>query len=87
MFKITPNPPETDTDDVSPYESADSKKLNTAADRALDYYLKPVIPKDTPRKPSTLYFVGHDTDHETLLVNACETLVSASVMLSDFAGS
>jgi hypothetical protein len=58
MFKITPNPPETDTDDVSPYESTDSKKLNT----------------------------GSDTDHETLLVNACETLASASVMLSDFAG-
>jgi hypothetical protein len=86
MFKITPTPPETDTDDVSPYESTDSKKLNTAADRALDYYLKPVIPKDTPRKPSTIYFVGPDTDNETLLVNACETLASASVMLSDFAG-
>jgi hypothetical protein len=84
MFKITPNPPE--TDDVSPYETADSKKLNTAADRGLDYYLKPVIPKDTPRKPSTIYFVGPDTDDETLLVNACETLASASVMLSDFAG-
>ncbi|WP_027923006.1 DUF6124 family protein [Pseudomonas sp. URMO17WK12:I12] len=88
MFKITPNPPETDidTDDVSPYESTNPKKLNTAADRALDYYLKPVIPKDTPRKPSTLYSIGPDTDHETLLVNACETLASASVMLSDFAG-
>ena len=86
MFKITPNPPETDTDDVSPYDSTDSKKLNTAADRTLDYYLKPVIPKDTPRKPSTIYFVGSNTDHETLLVNACETLASASVMLSDFVG-
>jgi len=84
MFKITPNPPE--TDDVSPYETPDSKKLNEAADRALDYYLKPVIPKDTPRKPSTIYFVGADTDDETLLVNACETMASASVMLSDFAG-
>ena len=86
MFKITPNPPETETDDASPYESTDSKKLNNAADRALDYYLKPVIPKDTPRKPSTLYFVGTDTDNETLLVNACESLASASVMVSDFAG-
>ncbi|MDR7282151.1 hypothetical protein J2X84_000966 [Pseudomonas corrugata] len=84
MFKITPNPPE--TDDVSPYETPDSKKLSDAADRALDYYLKPVIPKDTPRKPSTIYFVGPDTDDETLLVSACETMASASVMLSDFAG-
>ncbi|AWM93698.1 hypothetical protein DJ564_24375 [Pseudomonas sp. 31-12] len=84
MYKITPNPPE--TDDVSPYDSTDPKKLNEAADRALDYYLKPAIPQDTPRKPSTIYFVAPDTDDETLLVNACESLASASVMLSNFAG-
>ncbi|WPN59467.1 DUF6124 family protein [Pseudomonas sp. P9_31] len=84
MFKITPNPPE--TDDVSPYETPDSKKLNEAADRALDYYLKPVIPKNTPRKPSTIYHVGAEVDNETLLVNACESLASPSVMPSEFAG-
>ncbi len=84
MFKITPNPPE--TDDVSPYETPDSKKLNEAADRALAFYLKPVIPKDTPRKPSTIYTIAPDIDQETLLANACESLASASVMLSDFAG-
>ena len=84
MFKITPNPPE--TDDVSPYETPGSKKLNEAADRALDYYLKPVIPKDIPRKPSILYSVAPDADNESLLVNACESLAAASVMLSDFAG-
>ena len=84
MPKITPNPPE--NDDVSPYESTDPKKLNEAADRALDYYLKPVISQDLPRKPSTLYFIATDTSDETLLVNACESLASASVMLSDFAG-
>ncbi|MDI1333748.1 DUF6124 family protein [Pseudomonas sp.] len=84
MFKITPNPPE--TDDVSPYETPDSKKLNEAADRALDFYLKPVIPKDTPRRPSTIYTIAPDIDQETLLANACESLASASVMLSDFAG-
>ena len=49
MFKPTPNPPETDP--TSPYESLDSKKLNEAADRALDYHLKPSIPQDTKRKP------------------------------------
>ncbi|QZP29815.1 DUF6124 family protein [Pseudomonas sp. DR48] len=84
MPKITPNPPE--IDDVSPYESTDPKKLNEAADRALDYYLKPVISQDLPRKPSTLYLVAPDANDETLLVNACETLASASVMLSNFAG-
>ncbi|MGE8191218.1 DUF6124 family protein [Pseudomonas sp. NPDC086278] len=84
MFKITPNPPQ--TDDVSPYETPDSKKLNDAADRALDYYLKPVIPQNIPHKPSSIYAIATDTDHETLLVNTCETLASASVMLSNFAG-
>ena len=62
------------------------KKLNEAADRALDYYLKPDIPKDTKRKPSTIYHVGAEVDNETLLVNACESLASASMMLSEFAG-
>jgi hypothetical protein len=45
MFKVTPNPPETDspetdspetdppdTDPVSPYETLDSKKLHAAAE-------------------------------------------------------
>ena len=84
MFKPTPNPPA--PDDVSPYESLDSKKLHEAADRALDHYLKPPIPKDTKRKPSTIYHVGEKVDNETLLVNACESLASASMMLSEFAG-
>lgn len=35
MFKVTPNPPETET--VSPYESPDSRKLSEAAERALDH--------------------------------------------------
>jgi hypothetical protein len=39
MFKVTPNPPATDT--TSPYESLDSKKLHEAAERALDHYLGP----------------------------------------------
>jgi hypothetical protein len=47
---------------------------------------KPPIPKDTKRKPSTIYHVGAKVDNETLLVNACESLASASVMLSEFAG-
>ncbi|MHC8285837.1 DUF6124 family protein [Pseudomonas sp. XS1P51] len=81
MFKATPTPPE--TDDVSPYASIDSKKLHEAADRALDHYLNPH--KDTPdRKPSTIFIIAPDID--TLLAHACESLASASVMASDFAG-
>ena len=84
MFKVTPNPPETDP--ASPYESLDSKKLNEAAERALDFYLNPAaIMNNTPRKPSTLYMVAPDADQEALLVQTCENLASASVMASDIA--
>jgi len=84
MFKATPNPP--DTDPVPHDPSLDAKKLKEAADRALDYYLKPSALKKTPRKASTMFMITPDTDNETLLANACESLASASVMLSDFAG-
>lgn len=84
MVKVTPNPP--DTDPASPYESLDSKKLNEAAERALDFYLNPAaIMNNTPRKPSTLYMVAPDADQEALLVQTCENLASASVMASDIA--
>jgi hypothetical protein len=84
MFKSTPNPPE--PDDVSPYDPLDPKKLNEAADRALDHYLNPLKASIPPRKPSTIYVIAPDIDTETLLANACESLASASVMASDFAG-
>ncbi|EJM16534.1 hypothetical protein PMI21_02862 [Pseudomonas sp. GM18] len=83
MFKATPNPPETDP--TSPYESLDSKKLNEAAERALDHYLKPSTPQP-PRKPSTIYTVAPDIDIEELLANACESFASAKVIASDCAG-
>jgi hypothetical protein len=37
------------------------------------------------RKPSTMFAVVPDIDTESLLANACESMASASVMLSDFA--
>ena len=39
-----------------------------------------------PRKPSTMFVIAPDIDTETLLAHACESLASASVMASDFAG-
>jgi hypothetical protein len=92
MFKITPNPPTIDpaavTDPTSPYESPDSKKLNEAAERALDHYLGPPTARimDIPYQPNRLYMANPQSDAESLLVDACETLGSASVMLNDFAG-
>jgi len=83
MFKATPNPPA--TDDVSPYDPLDPKKLNEAAERALDHYLKPSDTKP-PRKPSTIYTVAPDINIEELLTNACESFASAKVIASDCAG-
>ena len=84
MSETTNSPPVTDP--ASPYESFDSKKLNAAAERALDHYLAPEKIMATPYSPSTLFMVNPQSDTETLLVNACESLASATVMLGDFAG-
>jgi hypothetical protein len=88
MFKITPNPPEsdapTDSDPTSPYSTLDPTKLNDAAERALDHYLKPATPQP-PRKPSGMFVVAPQIDNESLLAHACESMASASIMLSDFA--
>jgi hypothetical protein len=85
MFKATPNPPE--TDNVSPYESLDSKKLHDAANRALDHYLNPsALKSPVTRKPSTMYMVAPDIKDEDLLAHTCESLAQASVMASDIAG-
>jgi hypothetical protein len=84
MFKVTPNPP--DTDPASPYESVDSKKFHEAADRALDHYLNPAALKPPlVRKPSTMFMIAPDIRDEDLLAHTCESLASASVMTADFA--
>ena len=80
MFKQSPNPPE--TDDVSPYESADSNKLNEAAERALDFHFTSIADiKATPRTPSTLFTVDPEATTETLVVYLVETLASVDVMV------
>jgi hypothetical protein len=85
MFKVTPNPP--DTDPASPYESVDSKKFHEAAERALDHYLNPgAIKSPATRKPSTMFMLAPNLRDEDLLAHTCETLAQASVMTSDFAG-
>ena len=80
MIKETPNPPE--ADDISPYESADSKKLNEAAERALDFHFPSIANiKATPRTPSTLFSVDPEATTETLVVFLVETLASVDVMV------
>ena len=84
MSETTSNPQAPDP--ASPYESLNSKKLHAAAERALDHYLAPEKIMATPYSPSTLFMVNPQSDTETLLANACESLASATVMLGDFAG-
>ena len=79
MFKVTPNPP--DTDPVAPYES-DSNTLNEAAERALDYHFPSTADiKATPRTISTLFTVDPEATTETLVVYLVETLASVDVMV------
>ncbi|UVK97035.1 DUF6124 family protein [Pseudomonas sp. B21-048] len=79
MFKVTPNPP--DTDPISPYEP-DSRKLNEAAERALDFHFPSNADiKATARKPSKLFSVDPEATTETLAVFLVETLASVDVMV------
>ncbi|WLH11073.1 DUF6124 family protein [Pseudomonas hefeiensis] len=84
MFKATPNPP--DTDPTSPHKTAAAKKLDEAAERALDFYLKPKPeqPEADPT-PGQLFTVINGIDTECLLANLSETLASADAMISDLA--
>ncbi|NYH07589.1 DUF6124 family protein [Pseudomonas moraviensis] len=88
MFKPTPNPPEVETDPTSPYSSIDSRKLNDAANRALDHYLCPgAHVMGTNNQPDPMYFANPAYDTESLLANASESLGSASEMLNNFAAT
>ena len=82
MFKVTPNPP--DTDPVSPYESPDSNKLNEAAERALDHHFPPAYHKPQKRN-GHLFSVCPGINPETLLANASEDLLSISAIAANLA--
>jgi len=77
MFKATPNPPDNDPADSAALDKA-------AADRALDYYLKPK--SSTPKTdPGQLFTLVNGIDTEALLANLSETLASANAMINDLA--
>ncbi|WP_413792806.1 MULTISPECIES: DUF6124 family protein [unclassified Pseudomonas] len=84
MVKITPNPPATD-ETVSRVQSARNKKLDEAATRALDFYLKPTPKNETSDKPNTILRIAPDVDSECLLANLSENLASANAMINDLA--
>lgn len=87
MFKVTPNPPETD---AIPYDaSLEPQNIKEATERAINFYLSPGSQKlSIPnRKSGRIYVVDPTVDNETLLVEASETLSSASDMARELADS
>jgi hypothetical protein len=87
MFKITPNPPEADP---IPYDAAlEPRNIKEATERAINFYLNPSAQKTSipTRKTGKIYLIDPTVDNETLLVEATETLSSASDMARDLADS
>ena len=82
MFKVTPNPPETDTDSEA---SLEAEKLKEAADRALSHYFPPAPEKPAKHRKFQLFTVSPDIDTEALLANASEDLLSISAIAADLA--
>lgn len=80
MFKPTPNPPEADD------PTLEANRLKEAEDRALNYLNPDALKAPAVRQPSTMFVIAPDIKDEDLLAHACESLASASVMTSDFAG-
>jgi len=82
MFKITPNPPETERSSSQPK----AKKHDEAAKRALDYYLLPNPEKsEDASQPDQIFTVAKNADNECLLANLSETLAAADAMVSNLA--
>jgi hypothetical protein len=87
MFKITPNPPESDP---IPYDAAlEPRNIKEASDRAINFYLNPSALKTSipTRKTGKIYLIDPTVDNETLLVEATETLSSATDMARELADS
>lgn len=68
-----------------PYGDYAPQKLHEAADRALDYYLKPDGGEAEPKPSAQLFTVVDSANTDVLLANLSETLASAGAMLSDLA--
>ncbi|KAF2392934.1 DUF6124 family protein [Pseudomonas frederiksbergensis] len=66
MFKVTPNPPGTDSTTPSDL----GERISSFADI-----------KATPRTPGTLFAVNPEATRETLMVYLVETLASVDVMV------
>jgi len=84
MFKITPNPPETDS--ASTHSGRKKKQHDETTKRVLDHYLLPKPEKsEDASKPDPLFTVSKKADNECLLANLSENLASADAMISNLA--
>jgi hypothetical protein len=83
MVKPSPNPPQ--SGHKSRVEALEEKKLEDAAIRALDYYLKPQPSSPPEPDKNQLFIVAPHIDTETLLANASEDLLSISTIAADLA--
>lgn len=74
-----------ETNNASHDTGLNSKELDEAAKRALDYYLGPK--PEAKKKPASnqLFTVVNSVDTECLLTNLSETLASANATVSDLA--
>ncbi|MBZ9780360.1 DUF6124 family protein [Pseudomonas sp. REP124] len=77
MFKVTPNPPDTD---AASSNQPDPTTPNDNTEPTLDPHTTATI-KSTPRTPSTLFTVNPDVSTEDLMVYLVETLASVDVMV------
>ena len=84
MAKVTPNPPAAD-EPTSRFQSARNKKIDDAATRALDFYLKPKPENETSDKSDSILRIDPGVDSECLLASLSENLASANAMISDLA--
>ncbi|MDQ0126338.1 hypothetical protein J2W17_005320 [Pseudomonas lini] len=82
MFKVTPNPPETDTGSEAFLEA---EKLKEAADRVFAHYFPLADEKPAKHRKFQLFTVSPDIDTEALLANASEDLLSISAIAADLA--
>ncbi|WP_213941896.1 DUF6124 family protein [Pseudomonas sp. dw_612] len=85
MFKVTPNPPNTDPVAFDAPFIVDPEKMKAAADRALSFYLNPGATKTQipSRRSGTFFTIDAAVDDETLLVEVFEALSTARAMVND----
>ena len=75
-----------DKQSATKLENTYSKKLNDAAERALDHYLNPAAHiMASTNNPEPMYLANPRYNTESLLANASETLNSAREMASSLA--